>query len=93
MKCAVTAEESLNAANAQLSRETQGWGRFANRTDGPKPYRPQNGEGSSGRNAGRDRVRANAVTPQPASGLSRTSDRGRNNGNKRRFGRRVSRAK
>ena len=91
-KCAVLAEESLNASGMQLNRDTRGWGRFANRTDGPKPYRPSNGEGSSGRNTGRERVRANAVTPQPEGGPSKPNNRSRDNGRKR-FGRKVSRAK
>jgi len=55
-KCAVTAEESLNASSLQLNRDARGWGRFANWTDGPKPYKPSGGEGNSGRNSGWDHV-------------------------------------
>ena len=104
VECAILAEESLNESNAQLNRGSRSWGRFASRNEGPEPYRPSNGEGSSSRNSGRDRVRANAVTPQPGGSQSRNSgrnrDSGQNRGNDRgqdkrkgRFGRTISRAK
>jgi len=91
-KCAILAEESLNASSVQVSRDARGWGRFANRTDGPKPYRPSNGEGGSGRNTGQERVRANAVTPQPGGSSSRDNDRNRGD-KKKRFGKKISRTK
>ena len=92
VECAIMIEESLNESNAQLNRDARSWGRFANRDDGPKPYRPSS-EGNTGRNTGRDRVRSNAVTPQPESGPSRTNNRDRGDNKTKRFGKRISRAK
>ena len=47
------------------------WGRFANRTDGPQPCRPATGNSGSGQKGKSDRVRANAVAPQPVAEQSR----------------------
>ena len=43
---------------------------------GTKPYQPSNEEGSSNGNTGCERVRANAVTPQPDPGPSKPNQHG-----------------
>jgi hypothetical protein len=70
----------------QTGPPERSWGRFANRVDGPKPYRPT-GEGSGSGNRNKpDSVRANAVTPQPSTSQPRSFTN-------RRRGRQISRAK
>ena len=94
VKCAVRAEDGVNQLKDALllNRDARSWGRFANRNDGPKPYRPSNGEGSSKPNSGQERVRVNAVSPQQGNDQSRPNDQGRG-GKKKRFGKKISRAK
>ena len=63
------------------------WGRFANRVDGPQPFRPAAESGGSGSSRGRrEKFRANSVTPQPSAELSQRQGH-------RRQGRKLSRAK
>jgi hypothetical protein len=64
------------------------WGRFANRTNGTQPYRPDNGEGGSRPRERTGRVRVNAMTPQPQTERPRPQNEGR-----RKQGRKLSRAK
>jgi hypothetical protein len=73
VKLATRAEDGILDAAAQRNRERDGrtWGRFANRTTGPKPYQPVREDEKSERAEGRDRVRANAVTPNPRPGPTR----------------------
>ena len=76
VKCAVRAEDSIVESELQEQkenpREGRTWGRFANRTSGPKPYRPPREADKQYKADGKERVRANAVTPQPQAGPSRT---------------------
>ena len=76
VKCAVRAEDSIVEVELQKQkeypREGRTWGRFANRTSGPKPYRPPREADKQYKVEGKERVRANAVTPQPQAGPSRT---------------------
>ena len=60
--------ELQQTGTATLERK---WGRFANRTDGPQPYRPATGNSGSGQRGKSDRVRANAVMPQLTAEQSR----------------------
>jgi len=63
------------------------WGRFANRVDGPQPFRPATESGGSESSKGRrERFRANSATPQPS------ADQSQRQGH-RRQGRKLSRAK
>jgi hypothetical protein len=64
------------------------WGRFASRTNGPQPYRPVKEESESGSRGKPDRVRVNAMTPQPHAEQSQPRGQER-----RRHGRKISRAK
>ena len=64
------------------------WGQFVNRTDGPLPWRPMEGGSGSGTREKPEKVRANAVTPQPPNEPSRPRDRER-----QRYGRKISRVK
>ena len=77
--CAIRAEDSILEAELAQKKETvkegRTWGRFANRSSGPRPYRPSREDGHQARGEGRERVRANAVTPQPRAGPSRTEGR------------------
>jgi len=89
VKYAARAEDGIREMNTQRDNSGKAWGRFANRTGGPKPYRPSNGEGRPDAGS-KDHVRANAVTPQLMSGPLRPNNHGRH---QRQQGRRLSRAK
>ena len=78
--------ELQQTGTATLERK---WGRFANRTDGPQPYRPATGNSGSGQRGKSDRVRANAVTPQPTAEQSRPQPEREH----RKRGRKISKAK
>ena len=81
-----TYRREMKSAGSDLPERK--WGRFANRTDGPRPYRPtkeDSGPGSKGR---KDKFRANSVTPQPSAGPFQA--RGREQQGR---GRKLSRAK
>jgi hypothetical protein len=94
IKYATRAEDAIVEAANQLkaSREGRTWGRFANRVDGPRPYRPSGDDSRTKRHGsdGMDRVRANAVTPQPRAESSRQGER-RSQGPRQ--GKKVSRAR
>ena len=92
--CAIRAEDSLLEAELALRKEStkegRTWGRFANRSNGPKPYQPTREDGRQAKGDGRERVRANAVTPQPRGGPSRADGRRAKHARK---GKKVSREK
>ena len=94
VKCAVRAEDGIVEAELQKQRESpregRTWGRFANRTTGPKPYRPPCEAEKQYKVEGKEHVRANAVTPQPQAGPSRTE--GRRPGHARK-GKKISKEK
>ena len=93
IKCAVRAEDMIRESerlSQRRDRDGRNWGRFANRVSGTKPYRPANEGNKPDRSDGQERVRANAVTPQPAAGPSRPSGQGEQ---QKRRGRKISRAK
>ena len=89
VKYASRIEDGMLEAAAQRSHDCEGrtWGRFANRTSGPKPYHPHKEEDKP---EAKDRVRANAITPQPRAGPSRQNEQRQY---KQRRGRKVSRTK
>jgi len=89
VKYAARAEDGIREMNTQRDNSGRTWGRFDNRMSGPKPYRPSGDDGKSN-GEGQERVRANAMTPQPANSSSRPNHRGPN-GKQR--GRKISRAK
>ena len=76
VKCAVRVEDSIVEAELQKPKESpregHTWGRFANQTSRPKPYRPPCEANKQYKVEGKERVCANAVTPQPQAGPSRT---------------------
>ena len=79
MDCAIRAEDSLLEAELALKREStkegRTWGRFVNRSSGPKPYQPTREDERLAKGEGRERVHTNAVTPQPQAGPSRPDGR------------------
>ena len=84
-------EEAYNRevhANAKVGPPKQEWGRFPNRTTGPRLYRPVEEGGGPSQNRRNDRLQANAVTPQQSNEDSRDRYRGC-----RGQGQRISRAK
>ena len=99
--CAIRAEDGIIEANLMRNREgrptgDRTWGRFANRTSGPKPYRPQREDDRQDRTEMKEHVRANAVTPQPRAGPSAGPSRPERGNTRQRQatkGRKISREK